>query len=492
MKVILAGFNVDVDALKQRGKKNIILTPESISAAYARISRSPKSVEELREDARREVNKARLSNKRIIFGMGHHSVAEHAVFNFDVIGVSRLAVEELESYRLCSYTEKSQRYVTLKGDFVIPERLKNSPLEDDFTSMVELQNKFYKHLFTKITQYNIDHAEHPPKSRREYRLLENLAKEDARYILPLATQTQVGATINARNLELMIRRFASSGLEEIKTLGRKFFELVKDIAPSIVLFCSANDYDQKTYPELRRYARKYSLKSTGSRKTRGVRLVDYTRDADDKILAALLFRSSGMDYAACRRTVRKMTRKEKNELFKKACQYVELYDTMLREFEYARLSCEMVISAAAFGQMKRHRLATIVCQGYDPNLGVTIPDSVKKIGEAKRFTEIVKRTEMVYKKIERRFPGIGRYILTNAHQKRILMAMNLRELYHISRLREDPTAQWDIRGKVKEISALAKKIMPITTQLLGGKEEYPLLYKKLFGKFPRVKKVPEL
>lgn len=46
--------------------------------------------------------------------MGHSSIAEHAVFNLDILGVSRLAVETIERFRLCSYTEKSQRYVRLE------------------------------------------------------------------------------------------------------------------------------------------------------------------------------------------------------------------------------------------------------------------------------------------------------------------------------------------------------------------------------------------
>ena len=45
-----------------------------------------------------EVDRARRSNETIIFKMGHNSVAEHAVFNFDVIGLSRLAIEELERF----------------------------------------------------------------------------------------------------------------------------------------------------------------------------------------------------------------------------------------------------------------------------------------------------------------------------------------------------------------------------------------------------------
>ena len=38
---------------------------------------------------------------------------------FDILGCSRLAIEALEWHRLCSYTEKSQRYITLDGDFVV-------------------------------------------------------------------------------------------------------------------------------------------------------------------------------------------------------------------------------------------------------------------------------------------------------------------------------------------------------------------------------------
>jgi len=63
-------------------------TPESISAAYARISRSPEAVGILRKIARKEVGRARKSNRLIVFKMGHFSVAEHAVLNFDITGIS--------------------------------------------------------------------------------------------------------------------------------------------------------------------------------------------------------------------------------------------------------------------------------------------------------------------------------------------------------------------------------------------------------------------
>ena len=85
MKIILAGYNLDYDLIRELKEKSALrqdLTPETISAAYARISRSPKPVNELREIARAEVDKARQSNRNIVFSMGHSSVAEHAVFQY--------------------------------------------------------------------------------------------------------------------------------------------------------------------------------------------------------------------------------------------------------------------------------------------------------------------------------------------------------------------------------------------------------------------------
>ena len=66
MKIILAGHNLDFETIREFQElrpeaRN--LTPETISAAYARISRSPKPVDALRSIARQEIEKARQSNE---------------------------------------------------------------------------------------------------------------------------------------------------------------------------------------------------------------------------------------------------------------------------------------------------------------------------------------------------------------------------------------------------------------------------------------------
>ena len=52
MKVYLAGFNVDTEVLRQleeKGGKRTDITPEVLSAAYARISRDPRPINEIRK-----------------------------------------------------------------------------------------------------------------------------------------------------------------------------------------------------------------------------------------------------------------------------------------------------------------------------------------------------------------------------------------------------------------------------------------------------------
>ncbi len=494
MKVLLAGYNLDIETIKgltKNKEEKIILTPETISAAYARISRSAKSVNELRKMAREEVEKARNSNKNIIFNMGHHSIAEHAVFNFDIMGVSRLAIEEIEKFRLCSYTEKSQRYITLGAEHVLPEEIEKSEFKTIYIDTIKTQHKFYDILFQKLKEYIFQKHADLAKDPKKHNLLEGWAKEDARYISCLASTGQLGQTINARNLELLFRRFASHELSEVRELGRRLFSLVEKVSPSIILFTKANDFDRNTYPALRELTEQilsyYGKKKTENLDLKGpVKLVNHTFDADNITVATLINSSSKLSFDDCLMIARKMGIDEKKEIIKTSTQYMEFYDTPLREYEYVHLTFDLIVSASCFAQLKRHRMASIICQRYDTDLGITIPESITEVGMEKEFKEIIKQTEDVYSKISKKLPASAQYILTNAHRRRVLLRVNARELYHISRLREDKFAQWDIRERTHEMVELAKEVMPLTFLFIGGKDIYPKIYEEIFGKAPKV------
>ncbi|MEO0101996.1 MAG: FAD-dependent thymidylate synthase [candidate division WOR-3 bacterium] len=473
MKVILAGYNVDVEELK--GERGEILTPETISAAYARISRSSLSIPQLRREARRELTKARKSAKRIIYDMGHHSIAEHSVFNFDILDVSRLAVEEIEHFRLVSYTEKSQRYVKFEKGFFFPKELKFTPYEKEYLKLVSEQFALYYLLVERLKSYFL--KKDPQMKEKE---AEKKAQEDARYCLPLATLTQLGMTINARNLEYLLRNFAAAKLKEVRDLGKRLFSRVKEITPSLFLFYRATPYEERG-KDLERLVEKYRKKERGKVRNGKVKLLYYSREADAIIASALLFAHSQLSFTE----VRGFVQKRKEEIFKTACRHLEFYDAVPREFELSLLIFEITLSASAFAQLKRHRMATLIKQPYSLNLGWVLPRSIAEAGEERRFTQLMKKTERLYRKIKRDYPEIAEYILTNAHKRRVLLGLNARELYHIVRLRSDATAQWEIREISDALCWLAKKKLPLTFFLLAAKEKYPEVYQKVFGQRPQ-------
>jgi len=488
MKVILAGYNIDskvIEELKRNSSPRDDITPETLSASYARISRDPRPIDELRAVARAEVERARRSNRNIIFRMGHHSVAEHAVFNFDIIGVSRLALEEIEKFRLCSYTEKSQRYVTLRDDFLVPEEIKKTGLMKIFIDTIKIQNVLYHKLYKRLKPHILYKYEDMARDPKKHAMLDGWAKEDARYVVSLATQGQVGMTLNARNLEFLIRRFSSKKLAELRELNEKIYELAKEVAPSIILFTEANDFDAKTYEELEERAKKL-VGPEKEAEDKVVQLIAFTPDADDRLIAALLHTSTSQSYAACYEKAKRLSPEEKKDFLKLAFQYMEFYDFVLREFEYVDLTFDLVVSATCFAQLKRHRMATLTTQEYNPEFGMTIPPSIEEVGRKEEFLEMIHRTNDVYSILKEKLEHGAEYVLTNAHRKRVLFKVNARELYHISRLREDQTAQWDIRRIVMMMTELAKQSMPLTFLLIGSKDSFPEAYEKVFGRLPRL------
>jgi len=484
MNILLAGYNLDYDLIRILKKKNGLtqdLTPETISAAYARISRNPKPVNELRELARDEVEKARSSNRNIVFDMGHSSVAEHAVFNIDVIGVSRLIVEEIEKFRLCSFTEKSQRYVLFNKDFVIPEEIRQSNLTELFKSTVQIQNEYYHTLYEKLRPYIFDKNKALAENPSNKSLLEGWAKEDARYAISMATQTQLGITINARNLELMLRRLAAHPLAEAKEYSENLYAATKEIAPSLIRYTQATDYDKFTRQNLRGQTSVLLEKHLSSSKILSdAQLISFSPAADNRIAAALLFSSSGITYSTCLSMAKKMTPQEKKLLFKTAFGNLQAHDAVLREMENVDLQFELILSSSCFAQLKRHRMSTIIAQDYCPQLGVTVPPSIKAIGQQKDFMEIMSHTKSVYEQIQKKAPTAAAYVLTNAHRKRVLMKFNAREMYHLARLRSDQHAQWDIRDLTKKMLRQAKDVMPLTLMMACGKDKFPELFKKTF------------
>ena len=486
MKIKLAGFNVDVENINTLNKvlgkypdisneeinnlKSMHWTPETMSASYARISRDPRAISELREEAGREVDKARKSNKLIIFGLGHSSVAEHAVFNIDILEISRLVSEKLEKSRLVSFTEKSQRYIKIGNDILYPAEFEeDKAFLEEYKKLTNELFEAYNILHDKILPYFIDKNPDVKPDSREYNDIINLAKEDARYILPLGTLTQLGMTINARNLEKVIRRLASGPLAESRELGKKLFEVVDGYAPSLVKYTEATPYELETFKEIK-VAIGEIIKNEDIKEE--VALDHFDKEFENDILACFVVKSSGLSFSEAKKIVAGWDDKKKKEVFASSIEHLNSYDSLLREYEMSDFVFNIVMSATCFAQFKRHRMATIIDGIYSPSLGVKVPASIIESDCEEFFIEKIDKINKLYYKAKDRWPSAADYILTNAHRKNVILKCNFRELVHIARLRSDKHAQWDIRNISDQMMVLVKPELSFLSDLLCGKDDF--------------------
>jgi len=175
-----------------------------------------------------------------------------------------------------------------------------------------------------------------------------------------------------------------------------------------------------------------------------------------------------------------MNPSQREDLVRSHLRVLGPHDPLLREYEHVDLTYELVVSASAFAQLKRHRMASMTALDYDPALGVTIPPSVEEAGLSDRFRRVTDASEECSRQVAAIAPAAAAYPLTNAHRRRVLYKLNARELMHMSRLREDAHAQWDIRALTARMVELARERMPLTMLLTAGKDRFEERKRELF------------
>lgn len=185
-------------------------TPEpELTVALAAKTCHSKSIDEAMDFCEDEVRKI-IS---IVLNSGHLSVLEHANFTFAIEDVSRVLTHQLVRHRIASYSQQSQRYVRLEGmPFVIPPEIEKNPKA--------------KEIFMECAA----------KCMETYNTLIGLGipVEDARYILPSATKTNIVVTMNARELlHFFSLRCCERSQWEIRELANAMLEEVKKVAPNI-------------------------------------------------------------------------------------------------------------------------------------------------------------------------------------------------------------------------------------------------------------------
>jgi thymidylate synthase ThyX len=471
MKVTLAGATLD----RRFWKDDPAATPETVSAAYARISHSPKRLKDLRDEAVAQVDKARRSNESIVYKMGHSSIAEHAVFNVDIEDCSRLLVEFIEGHRLASYTERSQRYVFF-GDKVpvVPSEFEGTPFGSRLAELDRRRFDLYKDLT----------SDEDLSARYGDKLL-----EEARYILGVTCPTDIGMTVNAREAEHMIASGSSHALSEVREFSEMLLSATGGLAPSLIKYARGSGFKDMARSEVLSVIEEYVTHGKGGDAMRcgcGSAVCSeipcHGEDPESEIAAALIFEATDMDMSECRSIARDLTDDELKRLFKPLFEHYPVHSSLPRAFEMMDLVFDFEISASGFAQLKRHRMATIITQGYSP-LKWDTPSIMREDPNATaRYIELMKQGQDLYREVKVALgEGPAQYCLCNANRRRVVLKMNLRELYHFVRLRSDEHAQTEIRRISDSLIWVMKERYPVVTALLCGKDRYDRIRSELLS-----------
>lgn len=195
MKVILLSYTKD---------------PEKVIAAAIRQCYSPNSAQVMK---RKMTDAERAKMIKMVIGSGHTSTIEHASFTFAIEGVSRVLTHELVRHRIASYSQQSQRYINGKNfGYVMPPTI---------TSKKEASKIFNDTIKELGEKYE--------------KLIElGIPKEDARFILPNATDVKIVVTMNARSLfNFLARRMCNRAQWEIRTMAYAMHKELIKVAPEI-------------------------------------------------------------------------------------------------------------------------------------------------------------------------------------------------------------------------------------------------------------------
>jgi thymidylate synthase (FAD) len=196
---IIATPSVELMAITPNAEQVIELACRTCYLSFHRFN-PPSSTEELIKKVIRK---------------GHHSVLEHALATFRIRGGSRVFTHELVRHRLMSPSQESQRYVEYgkvrNFDVVLPETIEQTPFKDRYLEMAAACERLYSEMVKS-----------------------GVPKEDARYILPNGTTSEIVISANFREYRHIFQvRCHPRAHWEIRKICMIMLDIMKKEAPIV-------------------------------------------------------------------------------------------------------------------------------------------------------------------------------------------------------------------------------------------------------------------
>ena len=421
--------------------------------------------------------KARQFHEKWVVGYGHSSVAEHAVIHLALEDVSILATKIIEDNRLASYTEKSTRYVIFDPHgYYTPPRLQASPCGEIYQRTVtSLLSCYHTLMEGTIAAIQARWPRQEGQAEGAYKAACRAKSCDIlRYLLPAATQTNLGLTINGRALESMISKLLSHPLEEIREIGESMKGEAQKIVPTLIKYAAPNPYRMETERVMREMAQEFAGVKT-PKEDRTVRLVAAPSDAEKRLVAAILYPYGSSSYAQLMERVSLLSPEEKERIIDEYLKRRGPHDQPLRALEDVVYTFEILVDFGAFRDIQRHRMATQHLQEFSADHGYVLPGEAAELGLETEFHSSMEMARDAYSEIHKRHPLEAAYVLPLAYRRRVLFTWNLREMFHFVQLRSARQGHTSYRSVAQEVYRELERVQPLLARYMRvDLEKYPL------------------
>jgi thymidylate synthase ThyX len=442
------------------------ISPEVKAVTFAKCSRSPESFRDIAEELTDE--KSAEFHEKWVVGFGHSSVAEHAILSIAIENVSNIATKIIEDGRLASYTEKSSRYQIFdKERYYKPKKVMESDLAELYVKTADMLFDTYNELLESMNEYMKKKC--PQTEKQSDKVYASVIKakvcDNIRYLLPAATQTNLGMTVNARQLEHSIKKMLSHPLKEMQEIAQEIKRVALQITPTLIQFADYNEYFHDTREALEKKTQEIMGDAEIS-PADPVKIVNYDKDAEKKLVTALLYPGSKYSYEQIYDKVKSMSDDERANVVDEALSRRSDYDAPIRELEHVYYTYDILMDYGAFRDVQRHRMCTQSNQEITTAHGYSMPEDIIDAGFKDKFCEAMDRAHAAFEKIYEKFPKEAQYIVPMAFRKRTLFTWNYRELHHFISLRSGKKGHISYRRIAQECWNRLNEIHPLLAKFI--------------------------
>jgi thymidylate synthase ThyX len=269
-------------------------------------------------------------------------------------------------------------------------------------------------------------------------------------------------TINARALEHALVKMFSHPLEEVRHIGAEIKTCAVQSIPTLLKYASADEeLSEAISPKQIIESPESTTPDQG-----WCQLLDSPTDAENRILAAYLYRLQNISYTQSLARIQQAPAAEKNRVAEMLLKTNSPHAIPLREMEHVNFTFDVLLDQGAYYEVKRHRMMTLTPQSLTTRLGYALPKAITAAGQSEAFCTAMAAAKQTYEHIYAVSSAAAAYVVPNAYNRRFLITTNLRSLFHFIQLRSAENAHFSVRRLAQCFADELNRLLPAFTQYL--------------------------